>query len=194
MEEEYTIIEEPRKRPSHYPEGFRFSFETPVDEKAGEYNLEAYDDHIVNNMVKFVNNGYVPFFSPDTFEKIIKRSQANNAEELLPVPIIFKALDEDVVSGAIMMCRQLYIALCGCYNCDPNDPVDAMCSVMKAVGDKTITRKEYEIIKDMLEFRRIASFRLDVEPPSAEQADGWFETTMKVISRCYDFKVGNGSE
>lgn len=191
MEDEYTIIEEPKRRPSNFPDGFIFSFETSVNESKGEYDLESYDRRTVDSLVRFVDNGYEPYFSPETFEKIVRRGQANNHADLQPLPMISKCLEEDVVSGVIMLSRQLQIAVSGCYGCDPHDSVDSMCALMAAVGDGVIARKEYEAIRDMLEFRRIASFRLDVEPPSAEKADEWFRIAMKVISRCYGTGAGS---
>jgi len=85
MDGGYTIeYGNDRRRPKHYPEGFRFSFERHVREEIGEYDLDALDDGLVKNMVRFVRDGYEPYFSPETFEKILLRSRSNNCCETLP--------------------------------------------------------------------------------------------------------------
>lgn len=194
MEEEYRIIEEPKKRPDNCPEGMRFRFEEHVDEKEGQFELGAYDSYTIRNMVRFLNDGYEPYMTAKTAETVLQRGMANNIDRTLSGPAIFRVMSRDRAAGIILLCNQLNLQICGVYECNPDDPVASAYAFVKACGDGTIKRKERAVLDELMECRRQCSYLLDVELPSVKRTDEWYETTMKVISRCYDIIVADKAE
>ena len=194
MEEEYTIIEEPKKRPAYYPEGRLFNFEEHVNEKEGQYDLGAYDDYTVRGMLRFLNEGYEPYMTAKTAETVLQRGMANNIGEMISGPAIFRVMSRDRAAGIILLCNQLNLQICGVYECDPDDPVASAYAFVKACGDGTIRKKERAVLDELMECRRQCSYLLDVELPSVKRTDMWYETAMKVISRCYDIRVADKPE
>ena len=194
MEEEYRIIEEPRKRPDNWPEGKRFGFEEHVNEKEGQFELGAYDSYTIRNMVHFLNDGYEPYMTAKTAETVLQRGMANNIGEMISGPAIFRVMSRDRAAGIILLCNQLNLQICGVYECDPDDPMASAYAFVKACGDGTIKKKEAVILKELMECRWQCSYLLDVELPPVKRTDEWYETAMKVISRCYDIRVADKPE
>lgn len=191
MEEEYRIIEEPKKRPDNCPEVMRFRFEEHVDEKEGQFELGAYDSYTIRNMVRFLNDGYEPYMTAKTAETVLQRGMANNIDRILSGPAIFRVMSRDRAAGIILLCNQLNLQICGVYECDPDDSVASAYAFVKACGDGTIKRKERAVLDELMECRRQCSYLLDVELPSVKRTDEWYETAMKVFSRCYDIRVAD---
>ena len=104
---------------------------------------------------------------------------------------MFGCIEEDAVSGVLLLCRQAMVAICGAYDCDLDDPASVSSAILLATEDGTLKKKQRKALSDMLEYGRLCSYRIDVEAPSVQTLDGWFENTMEVISNCYKITVGD---
>jgi len=186
MSDEYRIIDEhERNRPPYYGKGYVNDFEKCVSESESTYNLEAFNDSMVDSMVRFVRYGYEPLFSPETFEKILKRVTVNKNSDILTGPEISRCIEDDPIAGVLLMCRQVETSLCGLYELDPDSPMEASNAMLMAVSDGVLKKSQIKTMNEMMRFRKVCSERLDAEAPSEAELSGWYDTTLRTIAACY---------
>ena len=194
MDDEYTIIEEPKKRPHFFPNDHVFEFERNVDEEEGSFVLEDYDARTLDGLSRFIRNGYEPYFSPHTLDVIFRRALANNIDWIMPAPDIRIMMDKDKASGIVLLCKQITMAVCGAFDQDSDDPFSCSSAFIKAKKYGILTKKQFATVDEMMDARRRCSYRIDVDLPSDETMEKWFETTLKIISRCYRIKISGKRE